>query len=312
MQVFRNECPGLYARVQAYARSAFSAPQSDAVSLDFSHLSFSDLCTFLEFQELREYGGGERWSSAGSREMLALKFYLSKVIAASTPQPSSVPDLYRQFAAQLRTTDIVISFNWDCLLENALDAAHTPFRYLSMRSDDVDPSTPVPLAKLHGSVNWRLGAPRQATLDWTDFGFTSGMMTEEVYSSSLLRMADSWGRTQPLGEVQPLIVLPGAGKAFDIRPLAPIWYKPEFAFAFTHDVFIIGLSLTPDDFFIRSFFLSNLPYAEQYTGIPGRRITIINPDPSVRLNYSFLVGQRNIDFLCEPFGAAHFSRFAGG
>jgi hypothetical protein len=311
MRVFRNECPGLYGRVEAYARSAFSAPATDAVNLDFAHLSFSDLCTFLEFQELREYGGGERWSDAGSREKLALKFYLAKVIAASTPGPRAVPDLYRQFAAQLRSTDIVISFNWDCLLENALQAAAKAFRYLSMRMDDVDPSTPVSLAKLHGSVNWRLGAPRRRTLDWTDFAFTSGMMTEEVYSSSLLQVADSWLGTEPLEEVQPLIVLPGAGKAFDIRPLAPLWYKPEFAFAFTHDVFIIGLSLTPDDFFIRSFFLANLPYAGDYTGIPGRRITIINPDPGVRVNYSFLLGQSDVEFLCEPFSASHFRRFTG-
>ena len=69
--------------------------------------------------------------------------------------------------------------------------------------------------------------------------------------------------------------------------------------------------LTPDDFFIRSFFLANLPYAGGYSGVPGRRITVINPDPAVRGNYSFLVGQQNVEFLCEPFSAHHLSRFVG-
>lgn len=169
----------------------------------------------------------------------------------------------------------------------------------------------IALFKLHGSINWRLGLPDSRELRWHTFDFTRGMMTEEVYFTEDLLHSHSWrGVSHPLREVEPFIVLPGFGKAFDVRRLAPLWYKPEFAFAFTHDIFIIGLSLARDDFIIRSFFLSNLPYVEEYSGVPGRRILIINPDPLVRDNFGFLVGNRNVDFRCEPFSTHHLGLMA--
>jgi len=97
-----------------------------------------------------------------------------------------------------------------------------------------------------------------------------------------------------MGEVEPFLVLPGSGKAYEVRHLAPIWYKSEYAFAYTHHVYIIGLSLSDDDFFIKSFFLDTLPDIDCYTGISGRKVTIINPDPSIKKNYSFIQGQENI------------------
>ena len=54
-----------------------------------------------EFIELREYGGGERWSENGSLEKVALRYYLAKTLVARTPRPAAVPELYRAFAAQL-------------------------------------------------------------------------------------------------------------------------------------------------------------------------------------------------------------------
>jgi len=300
MSLFRTESPGLYARLEGYAREAFVAPSTTGEHLDFSKLSFADFCTFLEFIELREFGGGERWSDAGSREKLALKFYIAKTIVQATPTTQTVPELYKRFAEQLQPYDIVITYNWDCLLEAAFDAIGKPYAYIPREGA-------ITIAKLHGSVNWRLGEPRQRNLDWPAFGFASGMMTTEVYHSGLLRVPVSWEGTLPLAEIEPLIVLPGAGKAFDVRSIAPLWYKPEWAFGLSHDIFILGLSLTPDDFFIRSFFLANLPYVESYSGVPGRQIHIVNPDPAVRTNYSFLLGQGNLHYHCEPFGESHLA-----
>lgn len=142
-------------------------------------------------------------------------------------------------------------------------------------------------------------------MTWRPFDFTNGMMHEEIYCSEQLVHPGVWRTLLPRPEVQPFIVLPGFGKAFDVRRLAPLWYKPEFAFGYTHDIFIIGLSLARDDFIIRSLFLDNLPYADGYSGVPGRRIVIVNPDPLVRDNFGFLVGERNIDFRCEPFSIGH-------
>jgi len=301
MKKFSNECPGIYSRVENYAKECIGASDGD---LDLSRVSFSELCTFLEFIELREYGGGGRWCENGSREKLALRFYLAKTIVEKTPIIGSIPKLYLDFAEQLHERDIVISLNWDGLLEAALEAVEKTYTY------NFSDEGAIKLCKLHGSVNWRLGEPNQwgepiNTLGWQPLDFTKGMMTRETYHSPALLRLSTWQHYTPLGEVDPFLILPGYGKAFDVRANAVLWYKPEFAFATTHDVYIIGLGLAHDDFLVRSFFLSNLPYIDSYSGVGGRRIFIINPDVCAASNYEFVLCKRHAELLQAPFSSEH-------
>lgn len=304
LHLFSLECPGIYSRVENYAMESIG---QESGSLNVDQLNFSELCTFLEFIELREYGGGERWNQNGSREKLALRYYLAKTIVARTPKPSAVPSLYLEFAAQLHPRDFVISFNWDGLLEAALLAIGKPYTY--DRSDE----NAITISKLHGSVNWHLGEPQRLDgnppkLPWKEMDFGSGMMERSLYQVPDLLEARCWSRFQPLSEVDPYLVLPGYGKAFDVRANAPLWYKPEFIFAFTHDVYIIGLSLAHDDFFVRSFFLANLPYINSYTGTPGRKIVIINPSDAVHSDYEFVLRKGQAEVWNERFCSEHIKR----
>ena len=300
MKKFAIECPGIYSRVENYAKESLGTDED----LDLKKLSFSELCTFLEYIELREYGGGERWCENGSREKLALRFYLAKTIVERTPLAKSMPQIYLDFASQLHEQDIVISLNWDGLLEVALEAVGKTYTYNF--SDD----KAIKLCKLHGSVNWRLGEPNQwgkpvNTLGWQSLEFTKGMMTREIYHTPALLRPAAWLLHMPLGEVDPFLVLPGYGKAFDVRANAVLWYKPEWAFATTHDVYIIGLGLAHDDFFVRSFFLSNLPHIGAFSGVDGRRIFIINPDECAVSNYEFVLCKGHAELIQSPFSSEH-------
>jgi len=301
MKKFAIECPGIYSRLENYAKESLGSIDED---LDIAKLSFSELCTFLEFIELREYGGGERWCENGSREKLALRFYLAKTIIEHTPVAISLPQLYLDFAAQLHERDIVISLNWDGLLEVALEAVGKTYTY------NFADEKAIKLCKLHGSVNWRLSKPNQwgepvNTLGWQSLEFTKGMMTREIYHSPSLLRFGTWLRHSPLGEVDPFLVLPGYGKAFDVRANAVLWYKPERAFETTHDVYIVGLGLAHDDFFVRSFFLSNLPHISSISGVGGRRIFIINPDARATSNYEFVLRKGHAELIQAPFSAEH-------
>jgi hypothetical protein len=302
MNKFASECPGVFSRVDRYARDSVGRIDE---SVDYSQISFSSLCTFLEYIELREYGGGERWSAVGSREKLALRFYLSKTLVEHTPGVKELPNLYIEFAKQLHEGDIIISFNWDGLLEVALEKVGKTYTYNFA-------SNAIWLCKLHGSVNWRLGEPNDLgrpvnTLGWQSLEFSAGIMSQEIYWTPELLSFDVWHSYSPLREVNPYLILPGYGKAFDVRSIATLWYKPEFAFATTHDVFIIGLSLAPDDFFIRSFFLSNLPYIDSYSGVVGRKIYIINPGTTTEGNYGFVLSGRKAELFNQEFSLEHVS-----
>lgn len=301
MSKFASECPGIYKRVNNYAEICFSIDKE----VDYSKVNFSDLCTFLEYQELREYGGGERWSDAGSREKLALKFYIAKTIAEHTPRDSDIPEIYLRFAEQLHKNDRILNFNWDCLLEVALKKIGKEYTY-SFEENKVK------ICKLHGSVNWRLNVPEalgkpttQNILGWQSLGLAHGLMPVDIYQSNCLIYFNNFQQFQPLEQIEPFLVLPGYGKAFDVRNIAVLWYKPEWALAFTHDVYIIGLGLAPDDFFIRSFFLDNLPYINSFSGIEGREIVIINPSPDAKENYDFILKNKYARLIGEDFQVSH-------
>ena len=295
MRIFEVECNGIFQRVEGYAKEL--QWQTDDKP-DFSQVSFSDLCTHLEFVELNEFAGGERWSNVGSREKLALRFYLAKCIAAVTPKADAIPNLYIEFAKQLHDRDLVISFNWDCLLELAILRVGKTYNY-NFGDQGIQ------LIKPHGSINWRLNEPENLgvpsnTLQWQPIGFAQGLIEQEIWHTGRLLDGSVWNQYRPLGEVQPFLVLPGYGKAFDVRSNATLWYRPGFAFMASRDIYIIGLGLAEDDHFIRSFFLDRLPVGK-------RQIFIINPDKRASENYAFALRSKNSVLLNEGFTLEHVS-----
>lgn len=151
---------------------------------------------------------------------------------------------------------------------------------------------------------------RIVPLDWKPLEIKGGLIGHEVYHSALLLDPEPWNGRMPLGEVEPFLVLPGYGKAFDVRDLSVFWYKPEFAFAATHDVYIVGLSVAEDDFFIRSFFLDNLPYIDSFSGVNGRRIFIVNRDPRAADAYDFVLRKGFATMIVEPFAIHHVQQMS--
>jgi hypothetical protein len=79
------------------------------------------------------------------------------------PAQGKIPDLYLEFARILKPPDYVLTFNYDILLERALEATNVPFRLFPDRlkgpahgnSMIVDDSKEeVIVLKLHGSIDW--------------------------------------------------------------------------------------------------------------------------------------------------------------
>lgn len=280
-KLFRQEAPGLYQRVGNYA---------DQVDVNLSGSPDAEdlarLCTHLEFIELREHAGGERFSSDGSREKLALKFFLAKAIALSTPDVTNIPAHYIDFARALTPSDIVVTFNWDLLLERAIDQSGGSYCY-SFQPDKVH------VVKLHGSINWVNNTPvafgrHRRDFNYRPLGFMEGMVDNEVYCSDELANKHVWLDTKPLvDQVKPLLVLPGYGKAFDVRLLATLWYRIEFLNLRGGGVSIIGLNVSQDDFVVESLFR----YLFRDVFSDGMTVHVLNPDPEAQSRFrSFNAG----------------------
>lgn len=293
MTTFRRECPGIFTRIDGRVRDYFglvSAP-------DYGTLDFSEFCTFLHYLELSESGGKERWTDTGSRENLGLRYFLAKTIAWRTPRGNAIPKIYLDFARELQPRDFIITFNWDCLLESALDHIARKFTYT------FEPKK-IKIVKPHGSVNWRIERPAARSFRWKSMRSWRGALKRQVWWCRELLDRSAWSQWSafPDSEIQPCIVMPGFAKALDVRSVAPLWYKPEFAFLYTNDVYVIGLGLANDDFIVKCFLRHNLPRAVPQSEKRDRRVFVINPDPTVREKYDFVSKCAHVEFRVREFG----------
>lgn len=74
--------------------------------------------------------------------------------------PAEIPKVYLEFARLINPTDSVVTFNYDLLLERALEEVGKPYRRFPMRYEmpertlvAVDNTKEVTLMKLHGSID---------------------------------------------------------------------------------------------------------------------------------------------------------------
>lgn len=292
LNIFNEEASGLYERLSWHAQDLDLDLNSEVCASDFVQL-----CTYLDFMELREHGGGERWSREGSRERVALKYFLAKAVALSTPENNDIPTQYLSFASRLKAEDLVVTFNWDLLLEKSLDAVKKQYSYTGEIGK-------IQILKLHGSVNWVEGLPRslitdRPTFDYRPLGLQDEMNGIEIYSSENLKNIAQWRKSRCLiDEVKPLLVLPGYGKAYDVRLLSCFWYRPEFFSLRNGGISIIGFSVGKDDYFIESMFryLFRSAFSDKH------KVRVLNPDPALEEIFSNLSDKSNqIQFLCDYF-----------
>ena len=102
--------------------------------------------------------GSEEYFNDGSRSIVAARTAIQRILIQATPRDT--PRLFRDFAERLGPDDVVLTFNYDTLLEQALEDIGKPYSLTPewwLEDDPVgdEPSWRyVDLLKLHGSVDW--------------------------------------------------------------------------------------------------------------------------------------------------------------
>jgi len=59
-------------------------------------------------------------------------------------------------------------------------------------------------------------------------------------------------------------------------------------------------------------FLSNLPFIDSYSGVEGRQIYIVNPDPKCKSNYQFVLSKGHAELLSQRFSMEHVNLMKAG
>ena len=119
----------------------------------------TDLERVLAYSHRKHYLrllGSDEYFAHGSRSIVAARTAIQRILIQATP--NAVPSLYRDFALRLRPHDVVLTFNYDTLLERALDDIGKPYSLTPEWWLETDPGEWEPkfvdLLKLHGSIDW--------------------------------------------------------------------------------------------------------------------------------------------------------------
>lgn len=138
--------------------------EADGCALTPETVDFEDLMRFLDVEHYLGLRGGDTWSEDGNEGTVVTKFLIGRILARYVNELEDVPELYLEFARRLNPYDIVITFNYDTLLELALDAIGKPYRLFTNRYASIDEfggivdssrdEDEVVILKIHGSIDW--------------------------------------------------------------------------------------------------------------------------------------------------------------
>lgn len=124
-----------------------------------------DLEEFLSYLDIEHYlglRGSDTWSREGNESQLMIRRAIGEVIHSRTPPADRLPDCYYRFAENISTRDIILTLNYDVILERAFEHIGKPYRLFQNRYKSVEKHfctidsdiEEVALLKLHGSLDW--------------------------------------------------------------------------------------------------------------------------------------------------------------
>jgi hypothetical protein len=134
----------------------------DGEVLSQENVQFEEFLAFLDVEHYLGLRGSDTWSSDGNETQVLIKTLIGEILTERTPRREQIPDLYLEFARLLKPQDIVLTFNYDVLLERTLDAVGVAYRLFPSRLKEVwtgggvvdDSREEVVILKMHGSVDW--------------------------------------------------------------------------------------------------------------------------------------------------------------
>jgi NAD-dependent SIR2 family protein deacetylase len=143
--------------------------------------------------------------------------------------------LYNKFVQNLSTDDIIITFNYDLLIEKTLQNLKLPQAYLGLNKAEQDAGS-LALFKLHGSINW---------------SFCS--RCKQISINTLNKMGLSEEACSGSCQSKPLILTPTLYKSYSIQEFRILWKKAFKALLTTKRIYFIGYSIPRADSLVYQF-----------------------------------------------------------
>ena len=248
---------------------------------NLENIEIEDFISYLDIEHFLNLRGKDTFSEEGNKGQIILKVLIAKTIFQIQKNiPDRILKLYDKFCSSLHETDIIISFNYDTIIENSLTRISKPFRLFPHRFKSIDEGggiidsdiKEVVLLKMHGSINWfdktcynmicdmykRREIPNPHVVRGNIFSnasllnmykilkgpFFKDSPLQNVYVSNHL---DEYFNTQILLLNPPLIISPSFSKMVYLNPIKSFWDSFYQAGVFNRSLTVIGFSFPRHD-----------------------------------------------------------------
>lgn len=258
----------------------------DGTTLHPGEVDYEEFLSFLDIEHFLRLKGSDTWSSAGNRTQLIIRNLIGEILQERTRDLIQKDyDLYLEFANLLDVRDFVISFNYDTLLEKALEQVGTPYRLTPFRYRKVGPTggtidsdtEELRLIKVHGSIDWFDIQPHREQVEYfqhfphevesnhviftQDSEFEPRQIVSQPHPKNselrrVYRIVDvdtyySVGAGVSYYHQSPLILPPSESKILYANPIREFWDGLGRAGGTNAGVGIIGYSLPKQDRYAR-------------------------------------------------------------
>lgn len=203
-------------------------------------------------------------------------------------------NIISKFSENLRIDDVIITFNYDTLLEKSLSEQNKSWNYgFEMGQEDG-----IKILKMHGSINWEITNKEANSSNQTLF--ISEMKSNQSKYKDILNLVPEkeiesfikinhkcWKLKNPvgiagLGAYKPLHRLPGSWK---------VWSNAYNALKETEEIYIIGFCLSPFDGMARLHFARAM-LERNTNGNISNKIVLIDPEAcSLKSNFEKVFGK---------------------
>jgi hypothetical protein len=253
----------------------------DGKELTFEQVDLEEFMAFLDIEFHLGLRGKETWSTEGNESQVVVKTLIGEILAER--MPANIPEQYLAFARLLKPDDYVLTFNYDVLLERALEDAGIPYRLYPERLKPnpfgngmlVDDTTKeVIVLKLHGSIDWfdrtsysqleenriKQGFPPGGTdsvfRDHRRFGAVPLVEGPRFPDDPLRQMyrvreIERLYKSSPLFLATPSLLNPSAMKILYSQMVREFWWGLGDVGGMNFRMAIIGFSLPPQDEYVR-------------------------------------------------------------
>lgn len=255
---------------------------------------FEEFMEFLDFRHFLLLEGSDTWSDEGNSTQLAVRCAIAQEIHRRTPAAKDIPDVYFKFVDSLESTDLVVTLNYDILLERCFDARGKKFRLFPARFSEIGVTAKridstkdeTVILKIHGSVDWfdkkeylnsvadfrKIGLPRRPQHD-VIFSQPSAHIPKRIADGPRsaddpfrymcrIKNVNSYYNSGAVHKA-PFILSPSRAKFLYSGPLRDFWYRIGAAGGWNLGISIIGYSLPAHDEYMGMWLFQLLLYYQE-------------------------------------------------